>query len=142
VGLGPSAASHAHGVRWKNRPHIGDWERAIDAGELPAVEVETLSTDRRMGEYAMLRLRLSDGIVFSDFAGRWNCDARELFADPIDRYNRAGLLAIDENSVRLTESGVAVADAIAAEFLAAASNARTNQHLSPVPHRSVTTVSP
>ena len=26
VGLGPSAASHVEGVRWKNRPHLGEWD--------------------------------------------------------------------------------------------------------------------
>jgi coproporphyrinogen III oxidase-like Fe-S oxidoreductase len=78
VGLGPSAASHAH------------------------------------------------GIVYSDFASRWpGRDARRVFADPLDRYARAGLLASDGRGVRLTERGVAVADAIAAEFLAAASTAST-----------------
>ena len=30
IGLGPSAASHVHGTRWRNRPHLREWEQAID----------------------------------------------------------------------------------------------------------------
>lgn len=118
LGLGPSAASHAHGWRWKNRPHLGEWERSIDDGELPAIEREQLSTDRRSSEYAMLRLRLTEGIVWRDFVDRWGRDARRVFADPIARYSARGLLISDEAGIRLTEAGVAVADALAAEFLA------------------------
>lgn len=121
LGLGPSAASHAHGSRWKNRPHLGEWEAAIDAGQLPVVESEHLDPARRAGEHAMLRLRLTEGIAWADFGARWNLDARTLFADPVARYSAAGLLRADERGVRLTERGVPVADALAGEFLAAAS---------------------
>ena len=38
LALGPSGASHIQGWRWKNRPHLGEWENAIDAGDLPAVD--------------------------------------------------------------------------------------------------------
>lgn len=120
IGLGPSASSHVHGTRWKNRPHLGEWERAIDSGELPAAEVESLSVGQRMGEHAMLRLRLADGLEFGPFLDRWKVDARELFADPIDRYSATGLLDVDDRRVCVTEAGVAVADAIASAFLAAA----------------------
>src|SRR5439155_10667749 len=43
IGLGPSAASHIQGWRWKNQPHLGEWERAIDRADLPAAEVEHLT---------------------------------------------------------------------------------------------------
>jgi len=62
IGLGPSAASHLNGWRWRNRPHLGEWERAVRAQNLPAIEVESLSRSRRAGELAMLMLRLSGGV--------------------------------------------------------------------------------
>jgi oxygen-independent coproporphyrinogen-3 oxidase len=117
IGLGPSAASHVQGCRWKNRPHLGEWEQAIACGSLPAADVERLSDDRRRGELAMLNLRLARGLNFADFAARTGADALELFASQIDRLSRLGLIRIDENAVRLTEAGLNVADAVAAEFL-------------------------
>jgi len=68
----------------------------------------------------MLRLRLTDGIDRAAFQSRWNCDPMHVFADPITRYARQGLLAVSSQSIQLTETGVAVADALAAEFLSAA----------------------
>jgi oxygen-independent coproporphyrinogen-3 oxidase len=117
VSLGPSAASHVAGWRWRNRPHLGEWEQAIDAGVLPATEVEVLTPDRRAGELAMLMLRLTPGIDFADFAGRTGYDAREIYPDQLRQLSSAGLITVDGRGFRLTEAGLNVADAVASEFL-------------------------
>jgi len=117
VGLGPSAASHIEGHRWRNRPHLGDWENALGRDDLPAVEVEMLSPARRAGELAMLLLRLSQGLIYDDFSDRTGLDAREIYADPLDRLTRPGLIVADERGFRLSERGFELADAIGAEFL-------------------------
>jgi oxygen-independent coproporphyrinogen-3 oxidase len=117
LSLGPAAASHVQGVRWRNRPHLGEWENAIAAGLLPAIEIETLTPRQRAGELAMLMLRLSRGIVYADFAVRVGLDAPTIFAEVIDRLAPLGLLDVSETSIRLSERGLPVADSIAAEFL-------------------------
>jgi oxygen-independent coproporphyrinogen-3 oxidase len=118
VGLGPSAASHVEGHRFRNRPHLGEWERAVASSELPAIEYEVLDARRRAGELVMLMLRLARPIEFDDYAAHTGLDARALFAGPIDRLARAGLLRVNEAGFALTERGVDVADAVACEFLA------------------------
>src|SRR4029078_3206215 len=75
VGLGPSAASHVEGTRFKNRPHLGEWESAIDAGHLPAQDVETLSPEQRRGELVMLMLRLARGVSYAEYSARTGTDA-------------------------------------------------------------------
>ncbi len=117
LALGPSGASHIQGCRWKNRPHLGEWENAIDAGDLPAVDVESLTARQRAGELAMLMLRLESGLDFAAFTARLGSDPRSLFADPIDRLLHLNLVEMTPTTVRLTRSGINVADAIAAEFL-------------------------
>jgi oxygen-independent coproporphyrinogen-3 oxidase len=117
LGLGPSAASHIEGHRFKNRPHLGEWEAAIDRGELPATDVEILSPQQRAGELVMLQLRLTAGLNFADFAARSGLDARSLYADQIDRLHTLGLLEVDAHAIRLSPAGLNVADAIAGEFL-------------------------
>ncbi len=119
IGLGPSAASHVDGHRWRNRPHLGEWERAVSSGEPPAIELEILPPHRRAGELAMLMLRLSKGIEFVEFKARTGFDARVVFADPIERFALIGLLNVDDQRICLTERGVEVADALAGEFLCA-----------------------
>jgi oxygen-independent coproporphyrinogen III oxidase len=120
VALGPSGASHVQGRRWRNRPHLGEWEKAIQSGELPAFELESLTPLQRAGELAMLMLRLSKGIDHADFSERVGHDAPALFAEVIDRLCRLGLLEATTTSIRLSERGLCVADSVASEFLAAA----------------------
>jgi oxygen-independent coproporphyrinogen-3 oxidase len=117
ISLGPSAASHVRGWRWKNKPHLGEWENAVAKGALPAVDVERLSVRRRAGELAMLSLRLKRGVVYSDFKERFAIDGRNTFAEPVDRLSRLGLLAASDEGVCMTDSGWAVADSLAGEFL-------------------------
>jgi oxygen-independent coproporphyrinogen III oxidase len=120
LGLGPAAASHVSGWRWRNRPHLGEWESAVDSGDLAAAEVEHLSKRKRAGELAMLQLRLARGLNYSDFSARTGQDACVIFAEVIDRLRPSGLLQTGEAGIQLSDQGLAVADAIAAEFLAAA----------------------
>lgn len=117
LGLGPSAASHLEGLRWRNLPHLGEWEQATAQGRIPAIDIEQLSPARRAGELAMLMLRLEAGLDLRFFAARTGHDARQLFADAIDPLARAGLLQISDDAIRLTAAGRNVADAISAEFL-------------------------
>ena len=117
IGLGPSAASHVEGWRWRNRPHLGEWERAVESAAIPAIDVETLSPLRRAGELSMLLLRLTRGLNFADFAARTNFDARQLWSDQIARFTRVGLLQSDDAGFRLSERGLPVADALASEFV-------------------------
>lgn len=117
LGLGPSAASHVQGWRWRNHPHLGEWERAIQSANSSAIEVEHLLVRRRAGELAMLCLRLSRGLVYQDIFDRFGLEAQSIFADPIERLSRLGLIETTGQIARLTESGWAVADSVAAEFL-------------------------
>ena len=120
AGLGPSAASHVEGHRFRNRPHLGEWERAVESRQLPAVEYEQLAPLQRAAELVMLMLRLARPIEFDGYAARTGFDARDAFADPIDRLARAGLLRVDRAGFALTGRGIDLADAVASEFLAAA----------------------
>jgi oxygen-independent coproporphyrinogen-3 oxidase len=118
VGLGPSAASHIAGVRWRNDPHLGRWERSIDDGDLPAIELERLDADARARELAWLNLRQSRGIRVADFRERTGVNPLAQFADVLDRLTPPGLLEVDDEGVRLSDRGLIVADAVASEFLA------------------------
>jgi len=119
IGLGPAAASHVRGTRWRNRPHLGEWENAISSNRLPAIECETLTTHQRAGELAMLMLRLSTGIECAEFADRIGLDARDIFSGVINRLLPLRLLEVTETSIRLSERALPVADSVAAEFLTA-----------------------
>ena len=65
----------------------------------------------------MLRLRLAGGVDFSEYAARWDHDARAVYADELSRFGKVGLLDVDGARFALSERGLAVADAVASEFL-------------------------
>jgi coproporphyrinogen III oxidase-like Fe-S oxidoreductase len=106
-----------HGTRWKNRPHLGEWETAIANDQLATTDVETLTPQQRAGELAMLQLRLSAGLNFDAFSAQTGCDARTMFADQIDRLSNLKMIDVDDRGFRLSNKGLNVADAVASEFL-------------------------
>ena len=120
LGLGPSAASHLDGWRWRNRPHLGEWEAAVDDGRLPAADVEQLTAAQRAGELAMLMLRLERGLDLAFCSRRTGVDAAAAFGPVMDQLGGAGLLTVSDGVVRLTRRGIEVADAVAGEFVVAA----------------------
>lgn len=117
LGLGPSAASHLAGRRWRNRPHLGEWEQAVSSGRLATTDLEQLTPPQRAGELAMLMLRLQRGINFEQFNRRTGHLPAELFSDVLERLEQIGMIRTDADAVRLTDAGLNVADAVAAEFL-------------------------
>ena len=117
VGLGPSAASHVEGHRWRNRPHLGEWETAVQSGGIPTTDIEHLSPRQRAGELAMLQLRLAPGIAFESFQKQTGFDPRELWGDVLKRLHNVELIHLNETGFRLTGKGINVADAIAGEFV-------------------------
>jgi len=103
LGIGPGAASHVQGVRWKNKPHLDQYiARSPDA---PISEREQPDARGRADERLMMGLRLRDGV---DRA--WLHEAFAHRADELQRLIAAGLLEQDQQHTRLTRRGLLVAD--------------------------------
>ncbi len=113
LGLGPAAASHVAGWRWKNEPHLGHY--LAGSPTPPVVDVEHLDADTRLGEALMLGLRLRDGVRLA-----WldeQVDADDARWSTIDDLVRLGLLERTATHLRLTGRGLFVADAVIARLL-------------------------
>ncbi len=113
LGVGPAAASHVNGHRWKNAPHLGRYLASQD--QPPTADHEHLPTARSVGEQLMLRLRLIDGVPHT-----W-LDDHLPHDDPrhgaITRFTSAELLERTDTHLRLTRRGLFVADALIQELL-------------------------
>ena len=117
LGLGPSAASHLDGTRWRNAPHLGQWERGVEEKGGAAIDVERLTPGERAAELAWLNLRTTSGIDASDFERRLGMSPQEAFGDRLDDLASQGLIEHVGGHVRLTDAGLIVADAAAAELM-------------------------
>lgn len=113
LGIGPSAASHVDGYRWKNQPSISRYME--QSPEPPTMDHEHLPPERRVGEELMLRLRLREGVPLT-----WL--AEHLAADYPRHAVIAELISIEmlqrtQTHLRLTRRGLLVADAVIAKLL-------------------------
>jgi oxygen-independent coproporphyrinogen-3 oxidase len=113
LGIGPSAASHVAGWRWKNEPHLG---RYIDGCPTPPiVDHEHLPANRRVGEQLMLALRLREGVALSWLDDQLPADDPR-HAD-IRHLTDLGFLETTPTHLRLTYEGLFVADSVIAKLL-------------------------
>jgi oxygen-independent coproporphyrinogen-3 oxidase len=114
--LGPSAAGHFDGLRWKNIPRLQEY---LDHGPLPhIVDAERLDDDGRIGEQLMLGLRLIEGIPRNvlDHLLATGRRAEERSAVLTNRL-RDGLLEQVDGHVRLTRRGLLLCDGLLADLI-------------------------
>ena len=109
LGIGPSAHSFIDGKRFF-------YERDISSfinGEKAVYDTTGGDTD----EYIMLRLRLSDGIVFEDYKNRFSRDFPQEIIKKADRFINEGLVSFTENNLSLTPDGFLISNYIISELL-------------------------
>ena len=114
--LGPGAAGHVGGTRWKNVPRLSEY--LATRGLAPITDVERLDRDGRIGEELMLGLRLIDGMKLDrlrELLGRGDRGAERAAA--IERGVRSGLLCDGDGRLRFTRRGLLLADTVLAELL-------------------------
>ena len=114
--IGPGAAGHVQGVRWKNLPRLAAY---LEGTGLPGITVpEQLDEDGRIGESFMMGLRLLEGMdrdrVESLLAGGSRAQARRTV---IEGRVVSGHLAWEAGRLRLTPAGLMVADSIIMDLL-------------------------
>lgn len=113
LGVGPSAASHIEGMRWKNLPHLGKY--TAESPQPPVQDEELLPLPRRVGEQLMLRLRLREGVPLAWLTANLPADdeRQAIIKELVD----IAMLERTPTHLRLTERGLFVADSVIAKLL-------------------------
>jgi oxygen-independent coproporphyrinogen-3 oxidase len=114
-GVGSGAASFYNGVRWKNRPDVPAYISA--AGRPERVEKETPVGFTVLFEKIMLGLRLSKGISPAEILEETGYDIVSLCATDLRRYEEQGFLIQGEDSLRVTDQGMDILDAMIVDML-------------------------
>ena len=115
LGLGPAAASHIDGQRFKNRADLDAYLRN-PAGVVE--EVEKLGAVEKAAEEAMLRLRLlEEGLDVAEFTRRHGRENVHALLERLDAMSREGLLLFDGAKYRLEPSLVLTSNPILARVL-------------------------
>jgi oxygen-independent coproporphyrinogen III oxidase len=118
-GFGTGAARYVNGRRELNVRDTVLYVRRVLAGESPTFQGEELAPRDRAFETLATQLRRADGIGRERFREQTGFALDELVGERVANLVRAGLLADDGATVRLTRRGFCVADGIAEDLLKA-----------------------
>jgi len=109
LGIGPSAHSFIDGERFYYSSNISDYI----SGDNPVSD----GNGGDFEEYAMLNLRLADGLIFENVRERFNIDIPRNMIKNAKILSTIGLVTLDEASIRLTPKGQLVSNAVIGKLL-------------------------
>lgn len=119
-GFGAAAHSYVKAVRRGNESNLNTYLEKIAVAEAPfaaAVSVEEISRPEQEQEFMLLGLRLLEGVSAGDYHARFGSDLWQRFAPEIERLTRRGLVEKYDNSLRLTKTGLDLANQVFVEFV-------------------------
>ena len=109
IGIGPSAHSCFQGERFY---YERDFNSFISGSELIS---DGFGGDK--DEYIMLRLRLSQGLLFEEYEKKYAETIEKAKIENLRKYEKAGLVIINDKGIRLTREGFLLSNAIIGEML-------------------------
>jgi oxygen-independent coproporphyrinogen-3 oxidase len=115
LGLGPSSQSFVSGVRFGNVADLEFYGLALAQGELPLEHWEVLRTQEIQRERIVFGLRTREGVLLEHVRSLTGQDVE--WARAFSELKDQGLLAEDDEYVRLTGKGVLFADTVAVALI-------------------------
>lgn len=120
LGFGPSAHSYFANTRFA---FVRDLDAYLNAIEIPSSRInltssmEEISPRERIGEYVMLRMRLTSGVNLADFFREFRLDFETLYGAKLKRYIDAGFAVRRRDNIVLTPAGMFVSNYILSDIL-------------------------
>jgi len=118
IGVGPAAGSYYQGKRTLNIADIKKYIEAIEQSGNVTAETETPDSLEVACETAVLNLRRRCGINLEEFKKQTGFDIQELFAEPISKYQKLGLIEQVDGKLFLTREALPIADSVLCDFSA------------------------
>jgi len=113
LGLGLGASSYFNNKRLKKT----DCLESYINGNFTFPHIEEIDQVIQMAEFALLGLRLNEGISVTDFKNRFSKDIFEVYGKTLHQFLEQGLLIQDDDKITLTSKGLDVSNAVFCEFL-------------------------
>jgi len=118
LGVGPGAASYWQGIRRQNIADIETYCDQVMNGHRPWCEEIRTSAEDTLCETAVLGLRTREGIDLGRFFQHTGSDFWNTFGRIATVHIQRGLLERRDNSVRLTQQALPIADTVLCDFAA------------------------
>jgi oxygen-independent coproporphyrinogen-3 oxidase len=116
IGLGAAAHSFNGEERSANFSDLHGYMQSLEAGELPMDFNEKLDSKRKRLEFLMLHLRTVDGFSVSAFRRKFKTDILLQNEKYVQSLVKDGYMIIDDDTCKLTDKGLAIADGVAARL--------------------------
>jgi len=120
LGLGVSAHSYFNGSRFSFKRNIDVYMNGMEIMNSRIKitdESYEISPRERVGEYVMLRMRLSDGIDVRDFERRFALDFDSIYGRSLQKYIKSGFVSCMDGVYSFTNKGMFVSNYILSEIL-------------------------
>lgn len=117
LGLGLGASSLIQRQRFHNTTDLKEYLENIKKGRRIRKETETLSRTDEMEEFMFLGLRMTEGIRINKFQELFGKSIEEVYKTPLLKMRQAGLLEMQDGSVRLTKRGIDISNYVFEQFL-------------------------
>ena len=114
---GPGAARYVEGVRETNHGSTTTYLKRVLADQSPVADRERLTPEQRARELLVFGLRRLEGVARQAFAQQSGFSLEDLAAKEIASLVEAGLFADDRETIRLTQEGLLISDAIWPDLL-------------------------
>lgn len=117
LGFGPGAHSTWRGERWRNIASTEEYTNKIVAGAPVAVDRRALTADERLGDALFTGLRLNCGVDTDLLSTRYGIDVWGRFGARLAPFLDAGILLRGDGRLRLTRSGMLLANEVMSVFV-------------------------
>ena len=112
LGLGPSAHSFQCNQRWWNHRSLDQYLAALNTGNFPIQERETLTMEQLQLEALYLGLRTRKGISLQDFKNRYHYDLYSEKKKVLIKLEKEGFISVRDGHLFPTPTGLAIADSL------------------------------
>lgn len=120
LGFGVSAHSYFNGSRFSFTPDLGKYIQSVtvkDSKIRITDECEQLEERERMGEYIMLRFRLTAGLDAREFLRRFGLSFETMYGEKCRRFIQHGFMTERGGVYALTPAGMFISNYILSEIL-------------------------
>ena len=118
IGIGVSAHSYINGMRYSNKENLEEYINDIQSLKKESKIIHEVQTKEGMQkEYMLLGLRKIEGISIKKFKNKFAQNPIFIFENELHKLTEKNLIAIDGDSIRLTNKGLDLANIVWTEFL-------------------------
>lgn len=117
IGVGLASHSFFNKRRYWNIDNFDNYFSALKNNVLPIENGEDISLEIEISEFAIMGLRLIEGIDKDLFLKRFKKDIDYFFEKEIKKHLNNGLLAEDERFIKLTSKGLDLSNQVEVDFL-------------------------